>query len=972
MATAVQTGDRSPSLSELTRALETQLRGEVHADSGSRALYATDASNYRLVPLAVVIPRDRDDIASAVDVCSTHGAPITHRGGGTSLAGQTTNRAVIIDSSKYVDNILEIDPDRKIARVEPGVKLDDLRRAAAPYDLTFGPDPSTHEYCTFGGMIGNNSCGVHSQQAGRTEDNVEALEILTYDGVRMNVGATNARTLEKRKAKEGRAGRIYRKLDYLRQKYASEIRDRYPDIPRRVSGYSLPALLPEHGFNVAKSLVGSEGTCVTVLEVTVNLVYRPPYRSLVVVGYEDIFRAGDHVAEIGMFDPIGLEGVDDILLDNIRRAGLDPGGLDMLPEGGLLFVEFGGRTRDEARARGRQLVDWVKRKSPAATGVVLMTDPADQAKMWGVRESALGATAHVDDQPDTWPGWEDSGVPPEVIGDYMRELRELYDRYGYHAALYGHFGQGCVHSRIPFDLETDHGVKQYRAFIEDATDLCSKYGGSYSAEHGDARARSEFLPKLYGEKIMEAHRTFKAIWDPENQMNPGNIVDPQPIDVNLRLGAGYSPPKPDTYFEYPDDEGSFGEAAMRCVGVGKCRRTELTSEEDVMCPSYLATRDEKHTTRGRARLLWEMLNGDETANTWDNDDVHEALDLCLACKGCKSDCPVQVDMATYKAEFLAHYHEHNARPRSAYTMGLIYWWARLASKMPEAVNFLTSLPGVSGLMKRIGGVAPERDIPAFAEETLQGWFRDRSRGEPTVPDENVVMLWPDTFTNFLYPAAGKAAVRILENQGYRVTMPEESLCCGRPLYDYGMLDVARAHWRENLDALQPEIENGTPLIGLEPSCTASFRDELREIYPDRTDAQHLREQTYTLAEFLDREVDGYRPPRLRGRALVHGHCHQKSIMGLPPDKKLLEQTGLEIETITSSCCGMAGSFGFEEEHYDISQEIGEQELLPTVREAADDTLIIANGFSCREQIAQATNRRAVHMAEVLAVAIPDK
>jgi FAD/FMN-containing dehydrogenase/Fe-S oxidoreductase len=965
MATPVDTDTRSSSIPSLARDLNEHVRGEVHTDTGSRAIYATDASNYRLEPLAVVLPRDREDIVTAVRICSAHEMPITHRGGGTSLAGQTTNRAVVIDSSKYVDNILEIDPERKIARVEPGVKLDDLRRAAAPYDLTFGPDPSTHEYCTLGGMIGNNSCGVHSQQAGRTEDNVEALEILTYDGVRLRVGETNARAIEDRKAEGGRPGAIYRELDRLRQTYASEIRERYPDIPRRVSGYSLPALLPENGFNVARALVGSEGTCVTVLEATVNLVYRPPYRALVVVGYEDIFTAGDHVAEIELFDPIGLEGVDDILLDNIRKAGLDPGGLDILPEGGLLFVEFGGETSEAASARGKQLVDWVERKSPAATDVVLLTNPAEQAKMWGLRESALGATAHLDDQPDTWPGWEDSGVPPAVIGNYMRELRGLYDKYGYNAALYGHFGQGCVHSRIPFDLETTHGVEQYRAFIEEATELCIKYGGSYSAEHGDARARSEFLPKLYGEKIMAAHREFKAIWDPDLRMNPGNIVDPQPIDANLRLGADYDPPEPDTYFEYPYDEGSFSEAALRCVGVGKCRRTELTSDKDVMCPSFLATRDEKHTTRGRARMLWEMLNGDTTANTWNNTDVHEALDLCLACKGCKSDCPVQVDMATYKAEFLAHYHEHNARPRSAYTMGLIYWWARLASTMPKTVNFLTQLPGISDVMKRIGGVALKREIPRFADQTLRDWLQSRARSERETAGANVAMVWPDTFTNYLRPEAGKAAVRILENEGYQVTMPEQTLCCGRPLYDYGMLDVARAHWQENLNALRPQINAGTPLIGLEPGCTASFRDELGEMYPDRPDARRLGRQTFTLAEFLEQEANNYQPPQRSGRALLHGHCHHKSIMGLTPDENLLRQTGLDIEIIRSSCCGMAGSFGFEADHYEVSMQIGERDLLPAVRNAAKDTAIIANGFSCREQIAQATGRHAVHLAEIL-------
>lgn len=950
----------------LERDLRRRIRGEVRFDSATRATYSTDASNYRNVPTGVVLPVDVDDVVEAVAACRRHGAPIVHRGGGTSLAGQTANAAVVIDTSKHVNRILEIDPRRRIARVQPGVRHDQLNKEARKHGLVFGPDPSTHEYCTFGGMIGNNACGIHSELAGRTVDNVEELEILTYDGRRMRVGRADDEEFERILAAGGPKAEVYRRLRGLRDRYADLIRERYPNIPRRVSGYNLDELLPENGFNVARSLVGTEGTCVTVLEATVRLIEDPRHKTMVVLGYHDVVTAGHHVAEIKQFEPIAIEGMDSVLLQDMKLKNIHKEEIVMLPDGGgWLIVEFGGDSKGEADERAQKLVEHV-REGDDSPSVVVLRSIEEQQQLWEVRESGLGATARVPNQGDTWPGWEDSAVPPEKLGHYMRELRELYDRFDYKGALYGHFGQGCVHTRINFDLRSRPGIEKFRRFIDEASDLCIRYGGSFSAEHGDGQARGELLPKMYGEELVEAFREFKQIWDPTWKMNPGKVVNPRRIDEDLRLGENYDPPDLDTVFQFPDDDGSFSRAALRCVGVGKCRRKEIGAE-DVMCPSYLATDEEMHTTRGRARLLFEMLNGNETPDAWDNDDVHEALDLCLSCKGCKNDCPVNVDMATYKAEFLHHYYKNKLRPRHAFAFGLIFLWARLGSKMPQVANFLTQTPGLDRVSKFVADMAPERKVPRFPEQTFRKWFKER--GGTRNPDgEPRVMLWPDTFNNYFKPDTAKAAVAVLESAGCQVVLPPRPLCCGRPLYDYGMLNLGVHLWKQILTTLQHEIRAGTPLVGLEPSCVAAFRDELVNLFPNDWDANRLSQQTFTFSEYLSDHLPKYQPPTLRRKALVHGHCQHKSIMGMKSEQRLLDKTQLDYEVVAAGCCGMAGAFGFESDHYDVSIKAGEYALLPRVRSASKDTLIIADGFSCREQIQQTTDRHALHTAEVLHMA----
>ncbi|MGE5615638.1 MAG: FAD-binding and (Fe-S)-binding domain-containing protein, partial [Bacillota bacterium] len=731
MPSFVENRPRPPLETRLAAAIE----GEVRFDAGSRALYATDASNYRQVPIGVVVPRTREDVVRTIALCREHDVPVLARGGGTSLCGQCCNAAVVLDFTKYLHRVLEIDPVRRIARVEPGCVLDDLRAAANVHGLTFAPDPATHTHNTLGGMIGNNSCGPHSVMGGETTDNIVSLDVLTYEGLRMTVGETTDEAFEAIAKEGGPRARIYEQLRKLRDAYAEEIRGRFPDIPRRVSGYNLPALLSENGFNVARALVGSEGTCVTVLEATVRLLDNPAARSLLVLGYKDIYCAGDHVPEVMRCGPIALEGMDDRLVEDMQAVHLHLKDLDLLPEGrGWLIVEFGGATKEESDSRARAAMEALKHVSDPPS-MRLYDDPAKEEKIWHIRESGLGATAHVPQKQITWEGWEDSSVPVDKLGTYLRELRKLFDRYGYACDLYGHFGQGCVHTRIDFDLETAPGIRAFRAFLHDAANLVVGLGGSISGEHGDGQSKAELLPIMFGERLMQAFRDFKAIWDPRHRMNPGKVIDAYTADANLRLGTRYDPPRLKTWFLYPDDGGDAARAALRCVGVGECRK-----KHGVMCPSYMATLEEKHSTRGRARLLWEALNGDVLSKGWKDEHVKEALDLCLSCKGCKGECPVKVDMATYKAEFLAHYYEGRMRPLSAYAFGFIDRWARAAMLAPRLASALAG----TRLAKRIAGVHPDRRVPPFAREAFTRRFRPTGKGMR-------VILWPDTFNNYFHP-----------------------------------------------------------------------------------------------------------------------------------------------------------------------------------------------------------------------------
>jgi Fe-S oxidoreductase len=773
----------------------------------------------------------------------------------------------------------------------------------------------------------------------------------------MWVGPTPEPELEKIIAEGGRRGEIYAGLKAIRDRYGDRVRTQFPKIRRRVSGYNLDALLPENGFDVARALVGTEGTCVTVLHAKAKLVYSPPVRVMVVLGYPDIYIAGDRTPFVLEHKPVALEGLDQAMIEDMKRKQQSLDDIALLPAcGAWLLTEIGAETADEAADVAQRLIA-AERAAGALSDARFYPAAQDVRKVWAIREVGAGACNAVPGEPvEPHAGWEDAAVDPHRVGDYLREFRKLLDKYHYRCSLYGHFGDGCIHGRITFDFRTPQGVAHFRNFLAESTDLVVKYGGSISGEHGDGQARAEFLPRMYSPEIMQAFREFKRLWDPQNKMNPGKVIDPYRVDENLRYGPDYKPLQPATHFSFANDFGSFAHATERCHGIGKCRNFFGST----MCPSYRATGEEKYSTRGRARLLSEMVRGDSLTGLWQNEAVKDALDLCLACKGCKGDCPVQVDMATYKAEFLSHYYEGRLRPLQAYSMGLIHRWARLASHVPRLVNFATQMPGVSAIAKMLSGIARERTVPQFAPQSFKKQFRKRA-GRTSGGQR--VILWADTFNNYFHPETALAAADVLEAAGYQVTVPRAPLCCGRPLYDFGMLDTARRQLQQIMRTLAPDIAAGVPIIGLEPACVAVFKDELLNLFPDDTVARQLSGSVHAFSDFI--LASGWQPPRELGeRAIVHGHCHQKALWGMNSEARLLEKLGVDFKLLDSGCCGMAGSFGFNPDHYEVSIKVGEQVLLPAVRDTDPDTLIVSNGYSCREQIVQCTGRRALHIAEV--------
>ena len=1003
--------------SALEGELKRTVRGEVRFDAGARALYATDASNYRHIPIGLVVPRDDADVIAAFEACRKYGAPILARGAGTSLAGQCCNVAVILDFSKYMHRILELDPARKFARVQPGVVLDTLRNRAEKHKLTFGPDPSTHNRCTLGGMIGNNSCGTHSLLAGKTVDNVSELRILLYDGTQMTVGATSDAELAAIIGKGGRRAEIYGALRNIRDQYAAQIRAKFPNIPRRVSGYNLDQLLPENGFHVARALVGTEGTCVTVLEAQLNLIHSPQHRTLLGLGYPDAFQAADHVPEILEFGPIGLEGFEASMIDNLRKK--DEPRLDLVPEGrGILLVEFGSDNPENTQRLAQQLTARLQQSANPPTMRIYTS--AEAAILWRIREAGVRSAATAPGAPPEWEGWDDAAVAPEKVGAYLREIRKLLDEYHYQTSFYGHFGHGCIHMRVNFDLQSESGIRNYGEFVERAADLVLSHGGSLSGEHGDGQSRAALLPKMFGPELMRAFAEFKAAWDPKNKMNPHKVLDAGQPTEDLRLGADYRPLQLLTHFKFPDDDGSFAKAGVRCIGLGECRKNDTGA----MCPSYMVTLEEEHSTRGRAHLLFELLQGEIVRDAWKNEHVKRALDLCLSCKACKSECPTNVDIATYRAEFLSHYYEGRSRPLHAYAFGRIDRAAHLASRTPRLVNFLTHAPVLAPLLRSVLHLEKSRLLPRFAPLSFTRWCRRHAipaseaasenqspqfpnnsaanvapvsptssasapatqratgpatgaatgaaAGAATGPVTPEVILWADTFNNYFHPQTAQAAVAVLRDAGFHVTVPAQHLCCGRPLYDFGMLAQATQYLTRILHILGPKIDSGVPVVVLEPSCASVFRDELRNLFPTDARATRLRAQTFLLGEFLCRRAPNYNPPPLARKVFLHGHCHQRALVKTNDEAALLGKMNVELESVDAGCCGMAGSFGYEREKFAVSQAIGERVLLPAVRQAAPDTLVISDGFSCREQIRQSTGREALHLAEALQLAIRNK
>ncbi|MFK0116542.1 FAD-binding and (Fe-S)-binding domain-containing protein [Streptomyces sp. NPDC090994] len=942
---------------ELRRALRAAVRGEVSFDAAARALTTMDASNYRRVPLGVVAPRDADDVAAVLEVCRTRGVPVVARGGGTSIAGQATGTGVVLDFTRHMNRLLSLDPGARTAVVQPGLVLDRLQEAAAPHGLRFGPDPATHSRCTLGGMIGNNSCGSHSVAWGTTADNVAGLSVLTARGERLRPGPEWA---------GAPAG-----LRALVDGELARLRTGFPDLPRRISGYALDALLPERGADVARSYCGSEGTLGVLTEAVVRLVEAPPARALAVLGYGDEGAAAEAAAGLLPLGPLTVEGMAADLVP-------DPAGL---PRGGAwLFVETGGATPAEARARAEAVV-----RAADVVDARVVTDPAGQRALWRVREDASGTATRMPDGSEAWPGWEDCAVPPARLGAYLRDFRALLASHGLRGTPYGHFGDGCIHVRIDFDLLTETGVARFRHFSEELAGLVVAHGGSLSGEHGDGQARAELLPSMYGEETVALFERAKAVWDPDGLLNPGMLVRPAPLDAHLRFAV--LPREPvDVEFGYPADGGDFSAAVRRCVGVAKCRTTSV-SGPGVMCPSFRATGEEEHSTRGRARLLHEMLAGELVTDGWRSTEVRDALDLCLSCKGCRSDCPVGVDMATYKAEFLHHHYAGRRRPAAHYAMGWLPVWLRWTARTRTAsvVNTLARVGPLAAVAKRLGGIAAQREVPRLAGETFSRWWR--RRGGP-VGEGELVVLWPDTFTEHLSPSVGRAAVRVLEAAGLRVVLPPTlraravgdgasrsaaallsarrgRVCCGLTYVSTGQLDRARAVLRRTLDLMAPVLETPAPVVVLEPSCAAALRTDLPELLHDDPRAARLAARVLTFAEVLERHAPGWTPPTVDRPVTGQTHCHQHAVLGDAADRRLRAAAGLTGE-LSGGCCGLAGDFGFEDGHYEVSAACAEEQLLPAVREAPDGAVVLADGFSCRTQLEQLAGVRGRHLAEVLA------
>ncbi|MDX3415501.1 FAD-binding and (Fe-S)-binding domain-containing protein [Streptomyces sp. MD20-1-1] len=950
---------------ELAAALRATVRGEVDLGVTARALTTMDASNYRRIPLGVVAPRDADDVAATLAVCRERGVPVVPRGGGTSIAGQATGTGIVLDFTRHMNRLLSLDPDAGTAVVQPGLVLDRLQEAAAPHGLRFGPDPSTHGRCTLGGMIGNNSCGSHSVAWGTTADNVRTLSVITARGERLRPGPGWAGAPES--------------LRPLVQGELARLRTGFPDLPRRISGYAVDALLPENRADVARSLCGSEGTLAVLTEAELTLVRAPRARALAVLAYADESGAAQAAAGLLPYGPLTVEGM---------AADLVPSAADLPRGGAWLFVEAGGDTEAEARAAAEAIV-----RAADVVDALVVTDPARQRTLWRIREDASGTATRMPDGSEAWPGWEDCAVPPARLGDYLRDFRALLAEHGLRGTPYGHFGDGCIHVRIDFDLLTGPGVARFRRFSEELADLVVAHGGSLSGEHGDGQARAELLPRMYGEETVALFERVKGVWDPDGLLNPGMLVRPAPLDADLRFTA--LPREPvDVAFGYPADAGDFSAAVRRCVGVAKCRTTSVSGSA-VMCPSFRATGEEEHSTRGRARLLHEMLAGEVVTDGWRSTEVRDALDLCLSCKGCRSDCPVGVDMATYKAEFLHHHYEGRRRPAAHYAMGWLPVWLSWAARTRTAgvVNALASVGPLARPAKRMGGIAGEREIPRLATEPFTRWWRRRRPGAGGGPP---VVLWPDTFTEHLSPSVGRAAVRVLEAAGMRVVLPPTlrtgsggrvgdarsrsvlsllrarrgRVCCGLTYISTGQLDRARAVLTRTLDLLEPVLATDAPLVVLEPSCAAALRTDAPELLHDDPRAAQLASRVLTFAEALERHAPDWTPPAVHRPVTGQTHCHQHAVLGDAADRRLREAAGLTGE-LAGGCCGLAGNFGFEEGHFEVSRTCAEEQLLPAVREAPEDAVVQADGFSCRTQLEQLGGVRGRHLAEILAEALDE-
>ncbi|MGY1727371.1 FAD-binding and (Fe-S)-binding domain-containing protein [Geodermatophilus sp. SYSU D01062] len=942
--------DTTADTAEVTAALRRAGIGDVDDSGLARALYSSDGSLYRVLPRAVVRPRDADEVVAALEVCRTLGVPLTMRGAGTSIAGNAVGTGVVVDTSRHLDRVHAVDAEARTAVIDPGVVQARLQVAARPHGLRFGPDPSTANRCTVGGMIGNNACGSRALGYGRTSDNVVGLDVVTGTGQRLR--------LTSGAAVDGTGSGVVDDLRALVGRELATIRTELGRFGRQVSGYSLEHLLPEHGFDVTRALVGSEGTLAVVLGATVRLVADAPYRGLVVLGYPSMADAADATPGLLRHGPTAVEGLDERIVQRLRDvpAAVVPD----LPRGaGWLIVEVTGDTVAEVEAKGAGVV-----ADAGALDALVVTDVAHAAAIWRIREDGAGLAARTSDGRPAHAGWEDAAVPVESLGAYLREFDALLEQHGLQGVPYGHFGDGCVHVRIdfPFGREPDRGRAAYRSFVEDAARLVARYGGSVSGEHGDGRARSELLSAMYSPAALDLFAQVKALFDPDDVLNPGVLVRPARLDDDVRVAAAPRL-REGLALAYRHDDGDLSNAVHRCTGVGKCRADP--SGVAVMCPSFPATREEKDSTRGRARVLQEMLAPGGPVRDWRSPEVHAALDLCLSCKGCSRDCPTGVDMASYKSEVLHQSYRRRLRPLAHYTLGRLPMWSDLAARAPRLVNAVLRNRLGGRLAKWGAGVDRRRSLPSFAPRTFRQSFTPRPGGGAPVA------LWVDSFTDHFAPEAAHAAVRVLEAAGYSVQVPGDDTCCGLTWITTGQLDTAKRILGDTVHRLAPLADAGIPIVGVEPSCTAALRSdavELLEGVGGGATAARVAAATRTLAELLT-ATEGWAPPSLAGVEVVaQPHCHHHAVMGWATDERLLRRAGATV-TRLGGCCGLAGNWGVERGHHEVSVTIAEQQLLPAVRAAGPDAVVLADGFSCRTQLDQLADRPGKHLAELLADAL---
>ncbi len=957
-----------PKCRELYNALNAAVSGECNFSAAAVAMYSSDASNYRQIPLGVIYPETTDDIEKAMAICRTHGVAILMRGGGTSQNGQAVNEVVVLDCSQHLSQVISIDVDSRSALVQPGIVCDSLKQQAEQHGLTWGPDPATHSRCTLGGMIGNNSCGPHSMLAGKTVENVLELEVLTHDGARFWTGPTSEAELAQIIAKGDRQAEIYHELKSIRDQYADLIRQRYPTIKRRVSGYNLDQLLPENGFNVARALVGSEGTCVSILQARLNLIENPKYKQLVVLGFDDIFTAGDSVPEIMPFAPIAMEGLDWTIIGGLNDRNLKQAEVALLPEGrAWLLVELASNTFDDLKIQHSRFTDAMQRSSMVRS-VLSVNDEKTVKDIWSIREQGASATSmalHPDD-PDPIVGWEDTAVDPMQLGDYLREFSQLVDRYGYTTSLYGHFGDGCIHARITFDTRSENGVEQWRQFSVDIANLVVRYGGSLSGEHGDGQAKAEFLPIMFGPDLINAFERFKNAWDPQTCMNPRKLVQPYRMDENLRYGPDYQLPVVETTLQFIEDKGGFGRTTERCIGMGKCR-----AASGAMCPSYQATGEERYSTRGRARLLHELVRGEVISDGWANPDIAESLEHCLSCKACKSECPTQVDIASYKAEFMAKHYSAVKRPLQHYMLGYIGTLLPFMARLPGFTN--TLLSGIGGtLLQRGLGLSNGKSLPSLAPQPFNQWARQHADhqdehfywfGQSAAPP---CVLWSDSTNSAYRPHLLASAINVLQKSGKRVAVAKQHFCCGRPLYEYGFLQRAQTQLAKILDGFQSTLPAGASVIVLEPSCLSVFKEELLRLYPEDKRASNLSQRCKTLTEVLNES--GIQLNRTLANGIMHLHCHHNSTDKSSHEREIMHRCFDTLLEPEDGCCGMAGTYGLKTKTRAIGQWLFNRRLQPAISNAAANTYVVTNGYSCAEQFsdtAYANNTRVLHPVEVI-------